>query len=60
MEGSGAIGLGLEYMVNFVVDPAKQLSIAVFKSNNPLNSPTFEKTFEIVQKIKMNFRKLKN
>ena len=48
-------GLGIHGQFLFV-DPAKQVSIAWFSSqNNPLNSPTFEKTFETIQKIRNEF-----
>ena len=48
-------GLGIHGQFLFV-DPAKQLSIACFSSqNNPLNSPTFEKTYEIIQEIRNEF-----
>ena len=48
-------GLGIHGQFLFV-DPTKHVSIAWFSSqNNPLNSPTFEKTFEIVQKIRKEF-----
>jgi CubicO group peptidase (beta-lactamase class C family) len=48
-------GLGIHGQFLFI-DPAKQLSIAWFSSqNNPLNSPTFEKTYEIIQEIRNEF-----
>ena len=48
-------GLGIHGQFLFI-DPSKRLSIAWFSSqNNPLNSPTFEKTFETVQKIRSEF-----
>ena len=48
-------GLGIHGQFLFI-DPAKHLSIAWFSSqNNPLNSPTFEKTFETIQKIRDEF-----
>jgi len=48
-------GLGIHGQFLFV-DPAKQVSIAWFSSqNNPLNSPNFEKTFGIIQKIRKEF-----
>jgi CubicO group peptidase (beta-lactamase class C family) len=48
-------GLGIHGQFLFV-DPAKQVSIAWFSSqNNPLNSPTFEKTYATVQKIRAEF-----
>mgnify|MGYP001273871941 FL=1 len=48
-------GLGIHGQFLFV-DPAKQVSIAWFSSqNSPLNSPTFEKTFETIQKIRNEF-----
>jgi len=48
-------GLGIHGQFLFV-DPARQLSIAWFSSqNNPLNSPNFEKTFGIIQKIRKEF-----
>ena len=48
-------GLGIHGQFLFV-DPTKQVSIAWFSSqNSPLNSPTLEKTFEIIQKIRKEF-----
>ena len=48
-------GLGIHGQFLFV-DPSKKVSIAWFSSqNNPLNSPTFEKTFETIQKIRNEF-----
>ena len=48
-------GLGIHGQFLFI-DPAKKLSIAWFSSqNNPLNSPTFEKTYEIIQEIRNEF-----
>ena len=48
-------GLGIHGQFLFI-DPTKHLSIAWFSSqNNPLNSPTFEKTFETIQKIRDEF-----
>ena len=48
-------GLGIHGQFLFI-DPAKKLSIAWFSSqNNPLNGPTFEKTYEIIQEIRNEF-----
>ena len=48
-------GLGIHGQFLFV-DPTKKISIAWISSqNNPLNSPTFEKTFETIQKIRNEF-----
>jgi len=48
-------GLGIHGQFLFV-DPAKHLSIAWFSSqNNPLNSPTLEKIFETIEKIRSEF-----
>ena len=48
-------GLGIHGQFLFV-DPSKKVSIAWFSSqNNPLNSPNFEKTYEIIQKIRNEF-----
>ena len=48
-------GLGIHGQFLFI-DPAKKLSIAWFSSqHNPLNSPTFEKRYEIIQEIRNEF-----
>ena len=48
-------GLGIHGQYLFI-DTEKRLSIAWLSSqNDPLNSPTFEKIFEIIEKIRRKF-----